>query len=62
MQTDTPFITITEILLQIFENDSETYWIAKGFYEFTSEIEKECQILIDSTYELLQKEDSTMYK
>lgn len=63
LQDDATFVTFTEILLQIFENNNEeTYWIAKGFYDYTTEIEKECQALVDSTYELLQKENSDLYK
>ena len=54
------FVKITEVLLEIFENDVDIYWMAKGFYEYTEEIKEEIGKLIDLTHTLLEKEDNVL--
>ncbi|XP_037946321.1 TBC1 domain family member 7 [Teleopsis dalmanni] len=54
---DDNFIEIVKVLLQIFENDVETYWIAKKFYGCTNDIKQECPKLKELTQMLLKRED-----
>ncbi|XP_022215261.1 TBC1 domain family member 7 [Drosophila obscura] len=58
---DTHFIEIMRTLLQIFTNDVETYWIAKGFYNYTRELKKECPKLKEQTQILLKREDLSLF-
>lgn len=61
-QSECNFVIVTETLVQIFDNDPESYWLAKGFFALTKEIEKELPKLIEFTYSLLEKEDHQLYK
>ncbi|XP_039494020.1 TBC1 domain family member 7 [Drosophila santomea] len=54
---DMHFIEIVRTLLQIFNDDVETYWIAKGFYKYTRELKKECIKLKEQTQNMLKRED-----
>ncbi|XP_034130379.1 TBC1 domain family member 7 isoform X2 [Drosophila guanche] len=58
---DTHFIEIVRALLQIFTNDVETYWIAKGFYNYTRELKRECPKLKEQTQILLKREDLSLF-
>lgn len=49
-------------MLEIFDNDVESYWITKGFYELTQEISSDLSKLIDLTQITLEKEDNETYK
>lgn len=54
---DNDFMEIVKVLLQIFDNDVETYWIAKEFFACTKGIEQECPKLMELTQTLLKRED-----
>ncbi|XP_052865648.1 TBC1 domain family member 7 [Anopheles cruzii] len=56
------FCNITKVLLKIFDNDIETYWMAKSLYDYSEEVALEMGKLSDLTYTTLEKEDSTLYK
>ncbi|XP_026844095.1 TBC1 domain family member 7 [Drosophila persimilis] len=58
---DMHFIEIVRTLLQIFTNDVETYWIAKGFYNYTRELKKECPKLKEQIQILLKREDLSLF-
>ncbi|XP_016981454.1 TBC1 domain family member 7 [Drosophila rhopaloa] len=58
---DTHFIEIMRTLLQIFNDDVETYWIAKGFYKYTRELKKECAKLKEQTHIMLKREDQSLF-
>ncbi|XP_017105226.2 TBC1 domain family member 7 [Drosophila bipectinata] len=58
---DLHFIEIVRTLLQIFTDDVETYWIAKGFYKYTRELKKECPKLKEQTQMLLRREDQALF-
>ncbi|XP_075148088.1 TBC1 domain family member 7 [Haematobia irritans] len=58
---DLVFMEIVKVLLQIFEDDVEIYWLAKEFYECTLEIQQECPRLKELTQTLLKKEDGQLY-
>ncbi|KAH8243494.1 hypothetical protein KR032_007876 [Drosophila birchii] len=58
---DTHFIEIVRTLLQIFNDDVDTYWIAKGFYKYTRELKKECSKLKEQTQMLLKREDHPLF-
>jgi len=62
INTSSIFTVISECLLEIFDNDVETYWICKGFYELTQEISMELPKLIDLTQITLEKEDNEIYR
>lgn len=51
------FTTIATCLLEVFDNDVETYWICKGFHELTVKIETELPMLISLTQVILEQED-----
>lgn len=53
---------ITEVILQISENDVEVYWIAKSFYQYSLEIAKDFEKLKELTFKLLKKEDHKLYR
>ncbi|CAD6992631.1 unnamed protein product [Ceratitis capitata] len=56
-EDDNNFMEIVKVLLQIFDNDVETYWIAKEFFACTKEVENECEKLKELTQTLLMRED-----
>ncbi|XP_017953512.1 TBC1 domain family member 7 [Drosophila navojoa] len=58
---DNHFIEIVRTLLEIFDNEMETYWIAKGFYQYTRELKKECGKLKELTQVLLKREDIALF-
>ncbi|KAH8383373.1 hypothetical protein KR009_008249 [Drosophila setifemur] len=58
---DIHFIEIVRTLLQIFTDDVDTYWIAKGFYKYTRELKKECTKLKEQTQMLLRREDQALF-
>lgn len=58
---DNHFIEIVRALLQIFDDDVETYWIAKEFYQYTRELKKECTKLKELTQTLLKREDKELF-
>ncbi|XP_017083964.1 TBC1 domain family member 7 [Drosophila eugracilis] len=58
---DMNFIEIVRTLLQIFTDDVETYWIAKGFYKYTRELKKECVKLKEQTQIMLKREDQSLF-
>ncbi|XP_037815137.1 TBC1 domain family member 7 [Lucilia sericata] len=60
MEIDQNFIEIVKVLLQLFDDDVETYWLAKEFYACTREIQQECGKLKELTQNLLKKEDSQL--
>ncbi|XP_058812200.1 TBC1 domain family member 7 [Topomyia yanbarensis] len=61
LNQDSPFCNITEVLLQIFDNDIEIYWMAKGFHEYSQEILEEMGKLSDLTNTILEKEDNGLF-
>nr|XP_013097413.1 unnamed protein product [Stomoxys calcitrans] len=60
-KADLVFMEIVKVLLQIFDDDVETYWLAKEFYACTREIQLECQRLKELTQTLLKKEDTLLF-
>lgn len=60
-QVESHFCNITEVLLQIFDNDIEIYWMAKGFNDYSQEILEEMGKLSDLTGTILEKEDNGLY-
>lgn len=58
---DNHFIEIARTLLEIFDDEMETYWIAKGFYQYTRELKKECSKLKELTQVLLKREDIALF-
>lgn len=54
------FVTIASCLLEVFDNDVETYWICKGFHELTEQIAGELPKLIALTKVMLEQEDQEM--
>ena len=62
-QKDTSFSMIANVLLESLESeDVDIYFLAKSFYRFSEEIEKELPKLIQLTLTLLEKEDTDLYK
>ncbi|EDS33685.1 TBC1 domain family member 7 [Culex quinquefasciatus] len=61
LQQECSFVNITEVLLQVFENDIEIYWMAKGFHVLSEEIREEMGMLLDLTETILEKEDNGIY-
>lgn len=54
---------IANVLLESLESeDVDIYFLAKSFYRFSEEIEKELPKLIQLTLTLLEKEDTDLYK
>lgn len=62
LQTKSNFVSITEVLLQTFENDIEVYWIAKGFHACALELSADLFKLKEQSFKMLEKEDNTIYK
>ncbi|XP_013097413.2 TBC1 domain family member 7 [Stomoxys calcitrans] len=60
-KADLVFMEIVKVLLRIFDDDVETYWLAKEFYACTREIQLECQRLKELTQTLLKKEDTLLF-
>lgn len=57
LEDDQHFVEIVKVLLQLFDDDIEIYWLAKEFYACTREIQMECGKLKELTQNLLKKED-----
>ncbi|TMW50521.1 hypothetical protein DOY81_004382 [Sarcophaga bullata] len=57
---DRIFLEIVKVLLQLFDDDVETYWLAKEFYACTREIQQELVKLKELSQTLLKKEDSQL--
>ncbi|XP_036323863.1 TBC1 domain family member 7 [Rhagoletis pomonella] len=60
-EDDSNFMEIVKVLLQIFDNDVETYWIAKEFFACTKGIEQECSKLMELSQTLLKREDIELH-
>lgn len=58
---DNHFIEIARTLLDIFDDEMETYWIAKEFYQYTRDLKKECGKLKELTQILLKREDIALF-
>lgn len=58
---DNHFVEIVRALLKIFDDDVETYWMAKEFYQYTRELKKECAKLKELTQTLLKREDKELF-
>lgn len=58
------FTKIADTVLEIdgFDNDVESYWITKGFFELTQDFVSDLTKLIDLTHITLEKEDNEIYK
>ncbi|XP_063707131.1 TBC1 domain family member 7 [Culicoides brevitarsis] len=58
------FTKIADTILEIdgFDNDVESYFLTKGFYELTKAITSELPALINLTQITLEKEDNETYK
>lgn len=61
-QADSSFVLIAEVLTQISDSEVEVYWIAKGFFALSRDIVSDFAKLRELTYELLQKQDKTLYQ
>ncbi|GAB0096502.1 TBC1 domain family member 7 [Sergentomyia squamirostris] len=55
------FISISETLLELFDNEVEIYWMAKKFYQITEDIEKDWTKLISLTHSLFEKNYLDLY-
>lgn len=62
IQIDNGFTLISQSLLQMFEDDTDVYWLTKGFYNIVLQFQQDVPKLVDRTMQLLQKEDSMLYK
>ncbi|EDV93035.1 TBC1 domain family member 7 [Drosophila grimshawi] len=60
-QDDNHFVEIMRALLKIFDDEMETYWIAKEFYQYTREFKKDCAKLKELTQILLKREDIALF-
>ncbi|XP_017485663.1 PREDICTED: TBC1 domain family member 7-like [Rhagoletis zephyria] len=60
-EDDSNFMEIVKVLLQIFDNDVETYWIAKEFFACSKGIEQECSKLMELSQTLLKREDIELH-
>ncbi|XP_055851903.1 TBC1 domain family member 7 [Episyrphus balteatus] len=58
---DNHFVEIAKVLLRMFENDVDVYWIAKEFYELTKVIKAELPKLKELTQTILKREDNLLY-
>ncbi|XP_023011491.2 TBC1 domain family member 7 [Leptinotarsa decemlineata] len=56
------FIPIAQSFMQFVDDDSDVYWLSKNFYDNVCKFESEIPKLIERSYSLLEKEDSTYYK
>ncbi|CAO1410749.1 unnamed protein product [Diamesa hyperborea] len=62
IEKDTSFSMIANVLLESLESeDVDIYFLAKSFYRFSEEIEKDLPKLIQLTLTLLEKEDNDLY-
>ncbi|XP_055586080.1 TBC1 domain family member 7 [Uranotaenia lowii] len=61
LSDDHPFCDITKVLLKTFTSSVEIYWMAKGFYDYSQEINEEMGKLVDLTSTLLEKEDNGLF-
>lgn len=59
---DSGIVPISETLLQMYEDDIDVYWLAKGFYNLVQHFGKDIPRLIESTKNLLEKEDQDLYR
>lgn len=59
---DCGMVAIAEILSQMYHNDVDVYWLAKGIYKFVENSKCDIARLIDITKTLLEKEDQDLYK
>lgn len=62
LQTENGFTLISQSLLQMFEDDTEVYWLAKGFYGIVKQFQQDIPRMIDRTRFLLEKEDFNLYQ
>lgn len=56
------FIAIAQTLLQIFEDDTDVYWMAKGFYHIVEQFKQDIPKLVERTLLTLEKEDYKLNK
>lgn len=55
-------MAICEALLQVFNSDAEVYWVAKGFFQFSEQIQCDIPKHSDNVVRLIEKEDNELYK
>lgn len=51
-----------QVLLQLFEDDTDIFWLGKNFHAFCMKFKPDILKLIESTHVLLEKEDVVLYR
>lgn len=62
IQLENGFTLISQSLLQMFDDDTEVYWLTKGFYKIVLQFQPDIPKLVEKTLHHLQKEDYALYK
>lgn len=60
--TKNGFISIVQTFDKFFEDDSDIYWLSKKFYDNIQRFESDIPKLVERSYWLLEKEDSTYFQ
>nr|CAD7587536.1 unnamed protein product [Timema genevievae] len=56
------FLCIANTVLEMLDNDVETYWLSKGFIHCVSKFEADVPRLTESILSLLEKEDNELFR
>lgn len=61
-QQEVRFIAMAQTLLEIFDDDVDIYWLAKGFHDIATKFQPDIPLSIEKTINLLEKEDNELYR
>lgn len=62
LQTDSNVKLIMQVLLRLFDDDTDIFWLGKNFHTFCMKFKPDIPKLIEGTHILLEKEDITLFK
>lgn len=62
LSEECPFSLIAQCMIQFFEEEVETYWTAKCFYDIVRNFKMNTSKLIEISWGILEKEDPQLYK
>lgn len=55
-------VAIADTILQMYHDDVDVYWLAKGIYKFVESSKNDVPRLIDMTKTFLEKEDQDLHR
>lgn len=61
-QTDSNVKLIMQVLLRLFDDDADIFWLGKQFHAFCIKFKPDIPKLVEGAHTLLEKEDIILYR